>query len=191
LEEKVTPVRPGPIVRFRLFALAMLLAVGTVSARETFEDRSVGEVEFTANNRTHDFNVSVGGEEWENDIYSTRFGLSVLGVKKEQGIYGAAYGGLRLSVPFVVSPFVGFNLVIGRGYDRDSEKRYDRDHGKTNGTNGDRGPYGYIVACYPEAGVRFWLGQRSSLVGSVRYFVSSTGRSNDCFMYGGSLTVRY
>ena len=98
---------------------------------------------------------------------------------------------MRFSVPFVVSPFVGFNMVIGRGYDRNSQERYDRDQANATGNNEDHDPYGYIVACYPEAGVRLWLGRRASLTGSMRYFISSAGRSDDCFLYGGSLNVRF
>jgi len=174
-----------------LFVVLAVWFVNVAQARLDYDDRMVGEVEVMVNNRTHDFNVSVVGEEWENDYMSGRFGVGVLGVRKEEGIYGAAVGGIRFSLPFVVSPFVGFGMIIGRGYDRDSEVRYDRDHESTNGRNEDGRLYGYIVACYPEAGVRLWLGKQASLAGSMRYFVSSAGRSSDCFMYGGSINVRF
>jgi len=178
----------------QLLVVAALL-VGVVNANEDWNEHEIAEVEVMMNNRTHDYNVSVVGEGWGNDYLSGRFGMGVLGVRRARGIYGAAFGGIRLSVPYYVSPFVGAAVMIGRGWDRGSESRYDRDQSQStqprSNDNQDRGPYGYIVACYPEAGVRLWLGQHASLSGTVRYFVSSNGRSNDCFLYGGGLNVRF
>lgn len=178
----------------KLLALVVLL-VGVAQASEDWDEHGVAELEVMMNNRTHDYNVSVVGEGWKNDYLSGRFGMGVLGVQRDKGIYGAAFGGIRVSIPFYVSPFVGAAVLIGRGWDRGSDARYNRDQAQLtspqSNDNQDRGPYGYIVACYPEAGVRIWLGQRASLSGSVRYFVSSNGRSSDCFLYGGSLNMRF
>jgi len=175
----------------RLLTFALFLLAGRVAAGETYADRELGEVEFMANHRTHDFNVGAGGEIWENEVVSSRFGVAALGVNKKDGLYGALYAGVRLNVPFVVSPFVGLSVAIGRGYDKDSEVRDNRNPSITFNGEDTRGPYTYIAACYPEAGVRLWLGRRAALVGSVRYFMSTTGRANDSFLYGGSLNVGY
>jgi hypothetical protein len=179
--------------------IALLGIVAGLSAKEPYEDREQGEVEFMMNHRSGDFNLSAGGETWINDYYSARGGVSLLGVGRSAGIYGAFYGGVRLSVPFYVSPFVGFSLEVGRGYDRKSEaelvreREYERTHPNFSTTNSNDNyyPYTYIVACYPEAGVRIWLNSHASLVGSVRYFLCSVGRPDDAFLYGGSLNWKF
>ncbi len=167
------------------------MAADTAMAGDDFEEHTVGEVEFMTNHHTGDFNVGVGGEEWVNDYCSGRFGVALMGVSKKDGLYGTAYAGMRVSAPFVVSPFVGLGVAIGRGYDKDVGDGYDRHPAITINGEDTHGLYRYIAVVYPEAGVRIWLGRRSSLVASVRYFMSTTGRANDSFMYGGGLTVQY
>jgi len=170
---------------------------GVICATDDFDGHDFSEIEVITNTHTHAYNVGWVKETWKDDWVSERFGLGVLGIQKAKGVYGAAAGSLRFNVPYYVSPFVGFGAMIGVGWDRGSEARYNHDHTQStdpysNGNNNQsRGLYGYILACYPEAGLRIWLGRQASISGSVRYLVTSDGRSTDTLLYGGSLNLRF
>jgi hypothetical protein len=177
-----------------LLVLLVLLLPDIIRADDDFDEHEVSEIELITNTRTHAYSVSWVTENWKNDWVSERFGMGVLGLQKAKGIYGAAEGSIRVGVPYYISPFIGLGAMIGVGWDRGSAARYNHDRAQStepNNNNQSRGLYGYILACYPEAGVRIWLGQHASLSGSVRYFVSSNGRSNDSCLYGGSFNVRF
>jgi hypothetical protein len=176
----------------------LALAAGAL-AKPSNEDKGFAGVEIMANRRSGDFDLAIVGESWTDDYFSVRGGMSLLGVRRTEGVYGTIFGGMRLSLPLYVSPFVGFSVVVGRGNDRKSEeelareKEYERRYPYSTTTNSNEKyyPYTYMVGCYPEAGVRVWLGNRMCATASIRYFVSSLGRTDDRTLCGGSVVWNF
>ena len=103
-------------------------------------------------------------------------GLTAVGSTAAENLFGGVNAGVRVHSPTRLSPFAGFGVHGGLGYDR-------CDDDSTTSTCRDEQTLGF-AAVYPEVGVHYWLGGRTRLSGTAAYWFNTEGRDSDLWIFG-------
>lgn len=135
--------------------------------------------------------LDLGYEYYQTSYLSHRLALTGY-AGTDQG-YAGADAGIRLQVPTRISPFVGVGMFngISRGVEDASRDRIDNDDDGIVDEFGEEDSYpdGWLTAIYPELGTHFWLNGHGRITAFSRYLVTTEGRDQDGWLFGGQFTL--
>jgi hypothetical protein len=174
-------------------AVALLLATAGRAAAHGEWDEPRGCLGIAVSEEGDALHMECMAENWSTPWASSSAGFAFFGSERT-GFHSGVETRLRITVPAVVSAFVGAGVFAGRwkhtvdaaadGLDNDGDEWTDE-------PGEEAVLYEYLVAVYPEVGVRIWLGDALYLIGSARYFVTTDGRASDRLMLGAGVGLRF
>lgn len=169
-----------------LLVLFMLAVFNRAWGAEPTLDEPFAYVELGGGSDPDSVWAAAGAEGYATDFCSFYAGWFAAGVEdisdKSADAFSGLMLGMRLCVPYRISPYVGGGVSAGWGRYYKSATTDGRDNdndGLVDESGEEKKAYESITSAFPEAGIHFWLNENQRLTFNYRYHYTSEGGDKD------------
>jgi len=173
-----------------------LLVTPGILAEELFwstEESSFGYIGMTGRVDPDSIGGEIGGVFQGSEYFSGRLSLALLYSENiDENFFTGANLGLRISLPYRISPFLGIGAF--GGYTKETISAEDdftdnNDDGIVDEHGEEKEAIDEVLfSIYPEVGLIIWITESFGISGNASYQIASAGRDHDYWYYGGFMT---